>query len=885
MARRANVGDIVNELTSSSTRGVLIVGSRGAGKTWMLGQVLAALGADTVTIRLTASKALAAIPFGAVNARVGSKLVRSSEYYEVLNGLLDQITAARANSNCVVLMVDNAEYLDSQSAAIILQTVMSSDAKLILVDQPGSQHSYLRELWRDGHLTRFELAPMQPGDVQSFLESLLGGKVAVGTADYLASRSSGNPLVLHGLVAGAQEEGSLRQVNNVWILDHPKDRLGAETWEFLQMDLDRVPAETRRILEILALAGSLPLDVLLDLTGAETIDDIQQRDLVEIVPGTVLTMRLARQVTAPAIRGMIPVGRSRGYLGEVSKLMPADDTSNPEVLINFTRWHLDCGLPVDEDRILKAAVWANQLMRPTEALQFSGTRVSNENAAALLAEHSIAQLNQNAPDDARMTARQALELAASPEVAASALRAFNLSHISEQDYEAQFQDVYASLVRRFGSVTLNQNSTRSDIDVLIIHAIKEVSLGDINQASERIEALLEHPLTQNVCDRVLLKSLNCEILRSRGQMSGAVKLAMEVIGDLESPEGFPRPDIAILAYTRAVAAFIYDGAWEHVRVALDPATFTNPDMMLYAGGMRDLAAAMMQCRRGHIEEALISLEAAVGALNDYDPWSVLSTGLGLMAYCKVMRGDLKGSQDCLVQMASLGRRSGKLYALESAAYAAAAQFMTGQTDLGMSRLRSLQRECQFHGYVGIELTVLTLMVRIGDPTSIDRLAEVAAKLESGSKEFFVHWSMALRSQDPATLDQASATAMDFGFELIAVELATHALKKFHDSGKVHKSRKTASKVVAMREQMPGLVSPVFQTMDQPKMTRREHQIALLVAQGETNNAIAGRLNVSLRTIEGHLYRTFIKLDIQSREQLSGLMNYEAEKDGVRVNHS
>nr|WP_245346820.1 helix-turn-helix transcriptional regulator [Arthrobacter stackebrandtii] len=56
------------------------------------------------------------------------------------------------------------------------------------------------------------------------------------------------------------------------------------------------------------------------------------------------------------------------------------------------------------------------------------------------------------------------------------------------------------------------------------------------------------------------------------------------------------------------------------------------------------------------------------------------------------------------------------------------------------------------------------------------------------------------------------------------------------------------------------------------MTRREHQIALLVAQGESNNSIAARLNVSLRTIEGHLYRTFIKLDLQSREQLAALMN-------------
>lgn len=208
--------------------------------------------------------------------------------------------------------------------------------------------------------------------------------------------------------------------------------------------------------------------------------------------------------------------------------------------------------------------------------------------------------------------------------------------------------------------------------------------------------------------------------------------------------------------------------------------------------------------------------------------------------------------------------------------------MTGQKDLGLSRLRGLRTECQRLGLVGIELTVLSLMVRVGDTAAIPRLADVANLLESGSKEFFVNWSQAMRSQDPATLDRASATAMDYGFELLAVELATHALNKFHDSGKVHKSRKTASKVVAMREQMPGLVSPVFHTMDQPKMTRREHQIALLVAQGESNNAIAARLNVSLRTIEGHLYRTFIKLDIQSREQLAALLNQDNEDGKLRV---
>ena len=120
----------------------------------------------------------------------------------------------------------------------------------------------------------------------------------------------------------------------------------------------------------------------------------------------------------------------------------------------------------------------------------------------------------------------------------------------------------------------------------------------------------------------------------------------------------------LLAYARSVAAFIYDGAWEHVRGALEPSTFTNPDLMLFSGGLRDLAAAMMQCRRGHVEEAIVALNAAVGALTDYDPWSVLHTALGLLAYCLAMRGDIAGSQERLEQLAALNRRSNKFYYLK-----------------------------------------------------------------------------------------------------------------------------------------------------------------------------------------------------------------------------
>ena len=61
------------------------------------------------------------------------------------------------------------------------------------------------------------------------------------------------------------------------------------------------------------------------------------------------------------------------------------------------------------------------------------------------------------------------------------------------------------------------------------------------------------------------------------------------------------------------------------------------------------------------------------------------------------------------------------------------------------------------------------------------------------------------------------------------------------------------------------------------MTSREREIASLIAAGLSNREIAERLTVSVRTVEGHIYRASIKLDVTDRDELAKIVSKDLKK--------
>ena len=71
----------------------------------------------------------------------------------------------------------------------------------------------------------------------------------------------------------------------------------------------------------------------------------------------------------------------------------------------------------------------------------------------------------------------------------------------------------------------------------------------------------------------------------------------------------------------------------------------------------------------------------------------------------------------------------------------------------------------------------------------------------------------------------------------------------------------------MLEQIPSLLV---------ELSPREEQIALMVARGRTNQAIASALEISVWTVSTHLRRVFAKLAVSSRAEMVAHLLAQAE---------
>jgi ATP/maltotriose-dependent transcriptional regulator MalT len=203
----------------------------------------------------------------------------------------------------------------------------------------------------------------------------------------------------------------------------------------------------------------------------------------------------------------------------------------------------------------------------------------------------------------------------------------------------------------------------------------------------------------------------------------------------------------------------------------------------------------------------------------------------------------------------------------------------GQTPAAQTHAVRAAQIAQQSGMSAVELAALHTAVRFGDVRFGDhsitaRLEELAKTLNTPLAEAIAEHARGLANHDGDLLDAAADRFADLGAVALAADAAAQAAREHARAG--HRGKELESSTRAHWLASQGEIrTPAVAAAARPlPITDREREIAMLVEAGWSNREVADRLFVSVRTVEGHLYRIFAKLGIDDRDQLIHLLSLD-----------
>ena len=105
----------------------------------------------------------------------------------------------------------------------------------------------------------------------------------------------------------------------------------------------------------------------------------------------------------------------------------------------------------------------------------------------------------------------------------------------------------------------------------------------------------------------------------------------------------------------------------------------------------------------------------------------------------------------------------------------------------------------------------------------------------------------------------------------AIDAAAHAAVAYRGKDLRGSALGCSTRAQTLAEQC-GASTPALRQASEPlPLTDREREIVTFLGEGLTSPAIAQRLTLSVRTVEGHIYRAMAKTGAATREDLAALL--------------
>ncbi|MEN4401102.1 LuxR C-terminal-related transcriptional regulator [Mycolicibacterium senegalense] len=843
-------------LVSTELSGIVIHGTAGVGKSRIAREALSAAGANGHGTRWAVGTSVArTLPLGTFARWVGTS---DAESAALVGRVIEGLTST-SEGRPVVVGVDDAHLLDDLSGFVLQQIVQRRAAKLVLTVRTGtSLPDSVRTACDRGRFERLDLQPLSRDESTQLLTAALGGPLDTEAAQRLWRLTRGNVLYLRNIVEQEVTQGRLARRDGRWRWSgDPVMPPGLV--ELIETRIGALPPAVSEVVDVLAVAEPIQLERLTAITDADSVASAEARGLITIdsADGEV---RIAHPLYAEVRRNRAPGSRLRRLRGLVATaLADREDRDSMRVVVRRATLMLDSDLPPDPELLTRAAqgaVWLSDLALADRLAQ-GAIAAGADTEANFIRAHALSWLSRGEESDAVLAAIEPGDLTDDGRARLAFLRASNLiwsladpagakRHIDEAAAAIPaasraaidaFYTVYWAAMGEPERAVAASSALNLDALPAIVGAVTAwavvVACGDAGRPDEAVAAARTgYRITDRSFDaahmRFVIADAHIGALLLAGRISEAREEAERLSRQATELPGAAQLFGAALAGRAAAGA----GALGAAAELLDPVV----EMMRAAGETNGFGYRFQLPRVTTLAIRGLADDAALAQLDEYRhaSWRYL-------AY-----------EHTLVRSWAAATQGAVSEAVEIALSAAEAAGAEGQ--------------------LAAEAWCLQIAAQFGDHSRTHRLEELTGLVEGPRVGVAAALSRALLRDDGDGLAAVSTEFETIGDLVAAADAAGLAAATYRRKAMRGSAMASAARATQLAEACGGSVTPaVLAAAERLPLTDREREIAMLISAGLSSRAIADRLHLSVRTVEGHIYRAMAKTGVSTRAGLIALL--------------
>ena len=872
--RQAEIDQAVAAVQHDSTYGAVVIGPWGVGKSTLARAVHAAVAETTHVVRLFGSPAETLISYGSLAVLLARLPAAATEFPSSIIRGIDELIRRDADGRQILLVIDDLPGLDPMSVGVIMHLLLSRTAKaLVVVREIGQLPEDLVWLVKDGFLSEIRLNYFSRDEVGALIAKATQTFVSETAVTALYKASQGIPLVLQALFREQVASGQLQLSLGGWVISGVIDLSSTSVLAGTVMSrLARESEATRSGIEKMSLLGRASLPVAISVLGQDTVWELEERGYVVIDAGERYSTQLSERYVGEIVRSSLSPERMAELLHEIAAKFSTDlQDLQPLETMALAAWTLDAGLGLEPLFGLRAATQAIRHFDPVLALRCAA-QIPLSHALGVKAVQARAAAHKIMADYGRAVD----ELDAVPDSV--------ISELSLEDYAAWVVSTIGVLLwvpGGYGRVPQLLAAAGERIDreetpataeaaraarqwVRLAYFEYMVHSGGFAAIVEELEGLSD---PDDLGVGIECACLLVQVMSVMGREMEAVALGRRIQAQADA-RGLS-PLLSEYAHDGVFNALIWSGKWLECVDQLLTDRDGLPQSTLYRGGLIELKLGLAHVYAGHGAKAAELLMAATAQLEVRESNNVVPLAYAALAFACAQNNN---EADARRYLASAGT----------------GEHPTTWTNLAMEKFLRLMAQRWLsdpRAAEGLQQSARDDIVHKRYTTA--SISLFGSVLQATEQEYVLLEEVSLRRQGPmpavniavarSCQTRSAAKALEAAdlareMELYAVEsMCTKLALDFAKEKNEHPLvREAHSRVEALRARVARF--PFFVPDESVKLTQRELQVATLTKQGLGNRAIADRIGVSVRTVEGHLYQVYIKLGITSRQELERYQN-------------